>query len=451
MEDLNKEQKAAVLCNEQHTMVLAGAGTGKTKTIIYKVCHLIKQGINPANIAILTFTRKAANEIIHRLKDTVEYGQATSIFSGTFHNFCFLNIRKYNSFFNLSKHKIIDQEDQKQLLKYAKENANITTTIKNAELLKIISYARNSNISIENYLEKIHLYDSDVKNDIINIFQEYQQQKAKMFYLDFDDILIIFAQQLKKNQTLRELIAKNYTQLLVDEMQDTNPIQWAILESLAPFCGLFCVGDDAQSIYMFRGADFRNIHKFVNNFSSTVLQLNENFRSTQEILDLTNWLLAESELPYNKQLVASRGKGLKPQIHDFFNEWEEADWITQQLKINYAKGYLWKEQMVLVRTSWNARTLEAALVTENIPYVFIGGVNLMSTAHVKDLLCLIQIAAYPNDRLAWLRYLCLWAGIGIKGAANNYQKISTLNSLDEIVTFLKTNIQNTRKLLTIFF
>lgn len=286
MEELNLEQKNAVCFNKQYAMVLAGAGTGKTRTIIYRAIHLINQGVSPNKIVILTFTRRAANEIITRLHSKLKISTQT-VFAGTFHSFCILNIRKYNQFFNLSNYKIIDAEDQKQLIKYAIETANITTSKKAAEIVKLISYARNSNISISNYLKKINFIDT-VASEISDIFAEYQRQKKKMEYLDFDDILIIFSQLLQKNQQLKNSIVSNYSNFLVDEMQDTNPIQWSILETLSSSCNLFCVGDDAQSIYMFRGADFKNVQNFTNKlFSAEKLQLKENFRSNSnnEFLD----------------------------------------------------------------------------------------------------------------------------------------------------------------------
>ena len=170
--------------------------------------------------------------------------------------------------------------------------------------------------------------------------------------------------------------------------------------------------------------------------SSELLHLNENFRSTQEILDLTNWLLEQSELPYNKKLKAFRGRGFKPQLHDFFNEWDEAEWISEKLIQNNRRDCRWNQQMILVRSAWNARKLEVKLIEKDVPYSFIGGINLMSSAHVKDLLSLLQSAISPQDNLSWLRYLTLWQGIGIKGAQNIYQEISAQKSTTEVVEFL---------------
>ncbi len=427
MHNLNQEQKKAVLSENKHTMVLAGAGTGKTKTIIHKIIHLIEKNKVSSKIAVLTFTRKAANEIVHRLYARLGV-RSSSVFASTFHQFCLFNIRKYDSFFGLQAYRIIDAEDQRQLIKYARANTKLK--IKNSEILQLISYARNSAISIPNYLEKFpnfaKLDFEEINAEIIQVYEGYKKEKQKMKYLDFDDILVVFSRKLQENEKFRQAISQSFKNFLVDEMQDTNPIQWKILESLSPYCSLFCVGDDAQSIYMFRGADFRNVQHFTNRLSSSeLLHLNENFRSTQEILDFTNWLLEQSELPYNKKLKAFRGSGFKPQLHDFFNEWDEAEWISEQLIKNTTRDYRLYQQMVLVRSAWNARKLEIKLIEKDVPYTFIGGINLMSSAHVKDLLSLLQSAILPQDNLAWLRYLTLWQGIGIKGAQNIYQEITT--------------------------
>ena len=182
MEELNQEQKKAVLSNNKHIMVLAGAGTGKTKTIIHKIKHLIENNHVPSKIAVLTFTRKAANEILYRLSAYLG-GQSAAVFAGTSHNFCLLNIRKYDSFFGLHEYRIIDAEDQKQLIKYARVNTRLK--IKNAEILQFISYARNSAITIENNLEKFLSFDEEITTEIIQTYEGYKQQKPKNEILRF--------------------------------------------------------------------------------------------------------------------------------------------------------------------------------------------------------------------------------------------------------------------------
>ncbi len=442
---LNSEQSQAVTSQSQHNMVLAGAGTGKTRTIIHRVVYLIEKGILPQKIAVLTFTRRATNELVYRLSNQLPEN-TNSIFVGTFHQFCILNIRKYKTFFAAHQYRIIDKEEQLQIIRDLRQLEDCDLALKNSELLQLISYAKNSVITIQSYLDKFKYFDLETRKTIISLDADYQKQKIQMQYLDFDDILYIFSRHLKNETSLKASIFKNYEYFLVDEMQDTNPVQWSILESLSAEASLFCVGDDAQSIYMFRGADFRNVQHFNKKIvAAQNLKLKENFRSTQEILDLANWLLAESELSYNKKLVAHRGAGIKPQIHTFEKEWDEARWVVDKIKHNYQKYNSWSKQMVLVRTAWTARMLESVLVDNKIPYVFIGGIDLMSSAHVRDVISLIQSSVSSSDSLAWRRYLCLWPKIGKKTADKIYAQISLLQNTKEVVDFLKLKFpQNTQ-------
>ena len=441
---LSKEQQNAVQSLHQHNMILAGAGTGKTRTIIHRIFFLLKQNVNPKKIVILTFTRKSTNEIIHRLKN--ENPEAASrVFVGTFHQFCIFNIRKYNKFFNTYQYRIIDREEQLRIIRDIKSGIKEEVVPTPSELLQYISYAKNCNIKIENYLEKYEDFQYSEQQNIINIAESYQKQKKKQKYLDFDDILFEFTEQVANEENLRKILWEKYAHCLVDEMQDTNPIQWKMLSALAKKTSLFCVGDDAQSIYMFRGADFRNVQNFHKNLdNSNRLKLTQNYRSTQEILDIANWLLAESSLPYNKKLVAHRGKGKMPKLHTFPNGEEEAKWIVEEIKENYKKTNSYQDQMVLVRSAWNAKLLEFKLIEKSIPYVFIGGVNLMASAHVKDLLSLLQIIAFPYDELAWLRYLSLWPKIGKKTAQKIYQQIAMKEKFSDILSFLEFNFPKYR-------
>ena len=214
-------------------------------------------------------------------------------------------------------------------------------------------------------------------------------------------------------------------------MQDTNPLQWALLQPLVGKVKLFCVGDDAQSIYGFRGADFENIHHFKERVpDAEVLTLEMNYRSTQGILDLSNWLLEQSQIGYDKHLQAYRGKGLKPQLHILSNEFEEANWIVQDLNQRHSQGAAWAEHMILLRSGFSGRYLEGALIAANIPYRFIGGVKLLESAHVKDVLSLLRVSVNPQDDLAWMRFLTLWDGVGDVGASKLAQELIQLPDIE---------------------
>lgn len=424
---LNAEQTAAVHYTgpARHLLVLAGAGTGKTRTIIARILFLIRSGVAAERLLMLTFTRRAAKEMLARLNNEVG-GVSDKITAGTFHHFCLQVMRRIPKAFGVEDRNVIDRDDAESLIQLIRgellKKGEKKDFPKGSVLLNTISYAKNCCLALEDYLQRFTEYDETTMERIRQIAAQYEQRKAERRYLDYDDILHLFVQGLEQNDKLRERIAGLYQHILVDEMQDTNPLQWRILAALSGAEGkgaqLFCVGDDAQSIYAFRGADFRNVHEFESRVpGSTTLKLQENFRSTQEILDIANWLLAQSPLQYDKELHAHRGRGLKPRLIDFESRFDEADWIATDLQQRHDNGARWGEHMVLVRSAWAAKTLEGALIDRQIPYKFIGGTSLLEAAHVKDLLSLCRAALSAYDELAWIRYLKCWPKIGDATAA----------------------------------
>ena len=279
----------------------------------------------------------------------------------------------------------------------------------------------------------------DMKDEIAVIMKEYETRKQARSFLDYDDILAVVASALAQSDGLAEYVASICQHMLVDEMQDTNPLQWALLEPLKERTHLFCVGDDAQSIYGFRGADFENIHHFKERVpDAQIFKLEKNYRSTQQILDLSNWLLEQSPIQYDKHLDAYRGDGIKPKMHVFPNEFDEAKWIAIDIKErHYLEGAKWNEHMVLVRSSFAARHIEAACIAANIPYRFIGGMKLLETAHVKDLLSLLRVVANPLDDIAWMRFLTLWNGVGDMGASKLSHQLLQEPEMDAITQKLE--------------
>ena len=278
-----------------------------------------------------------------------------------------------------------------------------------------------------------------LKDQIAEIMQEYESRKRARGFLDYDDILAVVASALAQSEGLVDYVASICQHLLVDEMQDTNPLQWALLEPLKDRVSLFCVGDDAQSIYGFRGADFENIHHFTERVpNAQIFKLEQNYRSTQEILDLSNWLLDQSEIRYNKHLQAYRGDGIKPKMHIFPNEFDEAKWIAIDIKErHFLEGAPWSDHMVLVRSSYAARHIEAACIAASVPYRFIGGMKLLETAHVKDLLSLLRVIANPLDDIAWMRFLTLWNGVGDVGASKLAQQLLLEPTMDKVIEKLE--------------
>lgn len=437
--ELNTEQTRAAEFDGGDVLVLAGAGTGKTSTIVARVVHLTKTGVDPRRILLLTFTRRAAREMRHRLSSQI--GQtAKTVPAGTFHNFCLQYLRRWPDLFECGLLTIIDRDDQLQLMKLARAAVvgKDTAFPKSAELTNYYSYSRNTNRTVAEYLAEFTDHDEESIRRISSVLQDYTKRKHECRYFDYDDILHLFARQLHRNRLVREKLQSRYDHILVDEMQDTNPLQWLILDGMRDPAKLFCVGDDAQSIYAFRGADFRNVHSFTERVpGATVLKLEQNYRSTQEILDLSNWLLDESPLKYDKHLRAARGTGEKPTLVELDGDFDEADWIASDLMQRHGDGDPWRDHMILTRSAWAARSVEAALIENDIPYRFIGGTQLLQSAHVKDLLSLLRVIDNPADQLAWMRYLTLWPKVGEKTAAGAITKLLTLPDIKAMKSLLE--------------
>lgn len=441
IDELNPQQKQAATTKNKHSLVLAGAGCGKTKTIVARAAYLIDQGIPANQIQILTFTRRSASEIVARVELALG-DQARGLRASTFHTFCMYLLRRAPKAFGLDQFSIIDRDDQLMLFRLirGKDDKNNPNALpKPQQLCDLYSFARNTRQKLSLALEKQLPEFLEYKDQIAEIMKEYESRKRARSFLDYDDILAVVASALAQSEGLVEYVASLCQYMLVDEMQDTNPLQWAILEPLKEKTSLFCVGDDAQSIYGFRGADFENIHHFKDRVpDAEIFKLEKNYRSTQEILDLSNWLLERSPIHYDKKLEAYRGDGLKPRMHVFPNEFDEAKWIAIDIKERHLlEGSAWNDHMVLVRSAFAARHIEAAFIQANVPYRFIGGMKLLETAHVKDLLSLLRVIANPLDDIAWMRFLTLWNGVGDVGASKLAQQLLLDADIEKIAEKLE--------------
>ena len=454
-EELNQGQLKAVTYEGQHLLVLAGAGTGKTRTIIARAAHLIASGVDPSKIQILTFTKKAANEIVERVKASLPQSNSQAINGATFHSWCNQLILKYPNLFGAAAFTVIDPDDQLGIMKMMSGTHADTygkLRIKPQQLLDIYSYARNTK---KNLTESIRILlfksrtdkDTDyeiaaMKPHVEVLLRAYQQKKMEQRYLDYDDLLLVVATQLKTNADARELLAQNLEYLLVDEMQDTNPLQWELLSPFVEICKLFCVGDDAQSIYSFRGADFKNVHQFKDRVkNSEVYKLEKNYRSTQEILDLSNWLLDHATIDYNKRLAAVRGSGEIPIIVNVNDEWQEANWIADEILKNYTnEDRSFSDHLILSRSQYYTKSLQAVFIRRKIPYVTYGGRKFLQAAHIKDLVSLLRIVNNPYDEIAWVRFLTFWEGIGEVRASRIMAAIIADEGKTDIATLLAANI-----------
>ena len=448
LDGLNDQQRDAATFEGRNLLVLAGAGTGKTRTIIARAKYLLDKGVEPARMLILSFTRKSAKEIVTRLQVSAKQ-DARKLHGQTFHSWCMEMIEKNPAVFNFGKFTVIDEEDRESAFKLiCGQHFKKSNFIKPSELAEVYSYAVNARCNLTTALSR-RLFngqmDESTRAEILkrlpvyqDVIRKYLAFKVERRYLDYDDILQKVAVGLSKNRKAAQFIASGYDHILIDEMQDTNPLQYLLLSSFWDRCNLFCVGDDAQSIYGFRGADFQSIHRFTELVpDAQVKRLTINYRSTQEILDISNWLLDRSPLDYNKRLVAHRGKGVKPELAHYNQEWDQARDITMRIKNSVGEeGARYKDNMVLSRSNWGLKAVEACLVEAKIPCVIYGGTSLMASAHVRDIVSALRIVANPRDELAWERYLCLFPRIGEITAAKIIDKIISSSDLDECVSRL---------------
>lgn len=436
--ELNEKQFLAATYDNENLLILAGAGCGKTKTIIARAAYLISQGYSPNRIKILTFTKKASSEITQRVYNILS-GDCYGLEASTFHRWCIDLIKNTPEIFGYTGFTVIDRDDQLQIFKKIRGKPKKGELPKPSELCDTYSFARNTRLSLSKaIIHKIPVFQ-EKKDEIAHLMQGYETEKNTLNYLDYDDILDIIATAVTQNDDVCKWIARKYDCILVDEMQDTNPLQWAILEPLSHYTKLFCVGDDAQSIYGFRGTDFKNIHSFNQRIkNSTILRLEDNYRSTQEILDLSNWLLSKSFLNYNKNLKAIRGKGKIPELHTFLNNYEESRWIISNLKSKYEVDGIWKNKMVLIRSGYSGRNIETELLRNKIPYIFIGGQKLLEAAHIKDLMSILRVISNNKDEIAWMRFLTLFPGIGSITAERFSERLIKENSIENCLDILKT-------------
>ena len=447
MDNLNVQQLAAVNYNGKHLLLLAGAGTGKTRTIIARAKHLIETGVAPHKILILSFTKKSANEIVNRIATELDKTDSDGLVGQTFHSWCMSIIKSNPHIFPQASYTVLDEDDQESCIKLLcgrKWNSKNSDgkKIQPEAILAVYSYAINAKCSLSDAIRMV-MFDNapaeknvdqerTIMQGVIKMYLEYKKSRK---YLDYDDILLTVSKTLLNNPQLRHMIAGLYDHILIDEMQDTNPLQYELLSSFYDDCHLFCVGDDAQSIYAFRGADFKTVHRFAEIVpEAETLKLTINYRSTQEILDLSNWLLEQSPLNYDKKLVAARGKGIKPQIIHWDSEWDEGrDIVTKMIEGRAKHGLKWKDNLALGRSKWSLRKVESFLIKEKIPYKLFGGTGIMASKHIRDVVSPLRIVANYLDEIAWSRYLQLWANIGPSTAAKIIGEMLEEDSLDEAI------------------
>ena len=464
--ELNANQLLAATTIEGKVLVIAGAGSGKTKTLTYRTSYLIENGVSPKEILLLTFTRKAANEIKGRAKtllasrlmdddDSQKDSKAlNAITSGTFHSFCNMLLRQYSGLLGINPRFTIldtgDSEDAIDLInKEKKYLTNVTSQAfpRKKTLQKIFSTSRNRRIHIRTLIESSY---PDIATHIPTIEQlaiDFHEYKRANHLYDFDDIIGQVVRHLKTNDKFRQLLQSQYRYIMVDEYQDTNIPQKELIDLIyAPeSVSLMVVGDDNQSIYAFRGANYENILLFGETYpEAKLIKLEQNYRSTPAVLHYINALSDQITLGYRKQLYSgSAVEGIKPTFCRLSNETKEAKYIADKV-IALKSEYDYKDFAVLCRTSFQSNYIQLEFMERHIPFIVFGGIKFIERRHIKDVLAFVKILYNPNDTISWHRILTLFKGVGSVTATRLTQAITANdNSFEPLITakFVKKSDQ----------
>lgn len=427
--ELNAAQLEAVFHNEGPMLVIAGAGSGKTRTLTYRVARMVEDGVSPARILLLTFTRKAAQEMLFRASYILDH-RCHSIVGGTFHAFANTALRRYGRFIDLpSNFMIMDRDDAARLAggiaKSIKTEAKLKRFPQRNTLLNIFSRVVNQNTTIQDIIYDDYYQFSDLTGYITAAYETYNQRKREHACLDYDDLLVYMKRLLELSEETRNFLSELHQYIMVDEYQDTNQIQADIMCLLASqHHNMMVVGDDSQSIYAFRGANFKNIMNFPHIFRDTkVVSLEENYRSTQPILDVTNGIIAQTTEKYSKTLYTKQEGGQRPRLVGAETDNAQSRFIVQEIINLYKNGTPLSEIAVLFKAGFHSFDLEVELARAEIPFVKAGGFKFTEAAHIKDMLAYLRVYANPLDRVSWVRILTLVDKIGERTAEQIYENI----------------------------
>lgn len=416
--ELNDAQYQAATAMDGPLLIIAGAGTGKTRTLVYRVAHLIDRGIDPRSILLLTFTRRAADEMLRRASLLID-GRCNQVAGGTFHSFANLVLRHYGRHLGLApSFTIMDRSDSEDVIQLIRSDMGLNIKEKRfprkQTVAEIFSMTHNKQSRLNDLLELEYPHLIDVNFELSELYRRYVDYKTTKSLLDYDDLLLKLRDLLAGQAEVRQRLSDTYRYIMVDEYQDTNHLQDKIVRLLATTHeNVAVVGDDAQSIYSFRGANFRNIMDFPKQFpSARIIKLEENYRSTQPILNLTNEIIQRAKEGYEKRLFTRKSVGTRPKLVQAGSEQMQSQFVRQKILELREEGVPLWDIAVLFRSSFHSFDLEIELARHNIPFVKRGGFQFMETAHVKDLLAHMRILANPQDAISWTRVLLLLEGIG---------------------------------------
>ena len=427
LEKLNPAQREAATTIEGPLLVLAGAGTGKTHDMTCRVGYMINQGISPEHILMITFTNKAAREMKERLASYLGADIAEKVTACTFHSFCVLMLRKYGKAIGLNNNFTVlstgEDEDIISMVKSVEDKQRYSGKgfPPNGKICSFISTAINKNKSISEVM-KDSKYTKFV-DEVIELGQKASVYKKNNSLVNYDDLLVAFVELLNTCPDIARTIAETYQYIIVDEYQDTNPLQDAILLQLFQYTkNIAVVGDDMQSLYGFRGAEVRNIIDFPKKFEGCkIVYLTQNYRSSQEILDLSNKVTECATEGFPKKLVGARHSGIKPAVVSVSDQREEAQYVMRTIRAMVQKGIPLEQICIVERNSISSAEIEVMLNKEGIPFDKYGGMKFLDFSYVKDILAYLKIMLNPYDEISWFRILQVHKGIG----AVNARKIAS--------------------------
>jgi len=427
---LNESQYEAVMFGEGSLLVIAGAGSGKTRTLTYRVARLVEHGVPPHAILLLTFTRKASLEMLKRASALLD-GRCENVSGGTFHSFANTMLRRYANHLGYdNSFTIIDRADMENLLAILKKEMGLgekdRSFPKKGTMASIFSRSVNKVESLDDIIYDDYPHFTIHMDSLTQLYTAYKTHKDHHNLMDYDDLLVNFHRLLNDYPDIRSHIASAFDFVMVDEYQDTNQIQAEIIYLLSDERNnIMVVGDDSQSIYAFRGAEIKNILSFPDRFpGTTIIRLEENYRSVQPILHLTNQIIEQASYKYTKTLFSKKESTASPCLAMTLDENSQSRFIVDKIKDLSLEGVRLNQVAVLFRAGFHSFDLEIELGREGIPFIKVGGFKFMDSAHIKDVLAHLKILHNPDDSISWYRVLLMLNKIGPKGAAQIFNAIT---------------------------
>jgi len=430
--ELNEQQFRVVTAKPSPALVVAGAGTGKTRTITYRVAYLIEQGVSPQRILLATFTNRAAREMLKRVESLTGSQNVHRIWGGTFHRIANLILRRHATSIGFdSNYSILDAEDSKDFINVCIEEAAIDTRAKRfpkPEVVQnIISYANNTDQMIEDVIIKKYPYFEMLSQQIKRVDFVYMERKKERNVMDYDDLLLNWKRLLVEKPDIAAVYAEQFQHILVDEYQDTNKLQAELIDLLAvKHKNVMVVGDDAQSIFAWRGAEFTNIYEFPKRYpNAEIYKLELNYRSTPEILGLANISISNNRKQFPKTLEAiKKSKDWKPALIPCSDVEQQSTFVASRILELRDEGTSLEEIAVLYRSHYHSIELQLELTRRNIPYRVQSGVRFFEQAHIKDVISYLRIIVNPRDELAWKRILKMIPSVGNATANKIYESLA---------------------------